>query len=69
MPKKRKDPLAWRLALFRPVVPLAMYLPGVLMSLDWCATGHELYQESPGTIIAVLIKAMLFQQAEVTAQQ
>lgn len=69
MPKKRKDPSVWRLALFLPVVPLAMYSPGVLMSLDWCATGHELYQESPGTIIALLIMAILFEQAEVTAQR
>ncbi|NLV46408.1 MAG: hypothetical protein GXY07_18150 [Candidatus Hydrogenedentes bacterium] len=51
--------IAWWLAVLIPAVPLCLSLPGVLLNMWMFCTGHDLYLDSPATILIVGIYAIV----------
>ena len=52
--------MAWFVAIALPILPLMRWLPMICLNLFMFLTGHEPYQDSPGTIVVVAIYAVVF---------
>jgi hypothetical protein len=52
--------VAWLVAFFVPVLILMRWVPMVCINCFMFFTGHELYQDSPATILVVVIYAVAF---------
>lgn len=53
-----KSKLAWIVAMIVPLLPLARWAPMVFLNFWMFITGHELYQDSPATIIVIVYYAI-----------
>jgi hypothetical protein len=52
--------MAWYVAIALPILPLLRWVPMVCLNVFMFSTGHELYRDSPATIVVVAMNAMQF---------
>lgn len=52
--------IGWMIAIVIPVLPLVRWTPMVFVNFWMFFNGHELYQDSPATIVIVAINGFMF---------